>query len=32
MENESSAIVNVDENIRLVGTAHISRSSADLVR
>jgi len=32
MENESSAVVNVDENIRLVGTAHISRSSADLVR
>ena len=32
MENESSAVVNVDDNIRLVGTAHISRSSADLVK
>ena len=32
MENESSAVVNVDHNIRLVGTAHISRSSADLVK
>ncbi len=32
MEIESSAVVNVDDNIRLVGTAHISRTSADLVK
>ena len=32
MEIESSAVVNIDDNIRLVGTAHISRSSADLVK
>jgi len=27
-----SAVIDVDENLRLVGTAHISRASADLVR
>ena len=32
MENQSSAVINLDDNIRLVGTAHISRSSADLVK
>lgn len=32
MEIESSAVVNIDDNIRLVGTAHISRTSADLVK
>ncbi len=32
MEKDSNAVVNVDNNIRLVGTAHISRSSADLVK
>ena len=32
MENESTSVVDIDDNIRLVGTAHISRSSADLVK
>ena len=32
MENESAAVVDVNDNIRLVGTAHISRTSADLVK
>lgn len=32
MEIDSSAVVNVEDNIRLVGTAHISRTSADLVK
>ena len=32
MEEKSSAIIDVSDNIRLVGTAHISRSSADLVK
>ena len=32
MENQSSAVINLDDNIRLVGTAHISRLSADLVK
>ena len=32
MEIDSSAVVNVEDNIRLVGTAHISRNSADLVK
>ncbi len=31
MEEQSGAVVDVFDNIRLVGTAHISRSSADLV-
>lgn len=31
MEEQSGAVVDVFDNIRLVGTTHISRSSADLV-
>ena len=29
---ESAAVVDIGENIRLVGTAHISRASAELVK
>ncbi len=32
MEEKSGAVVDVFDNIRLVGTAHIRRTSADLVK
>ena len=32
MENNNNLVISIDDNIRLVGTAHVSKDSVDLVR